>query len=87
MSTSNTDKLQPDAPFEQVLGRLEQLVEELERGDQPLEQSLATFEEGIVLARLGSKRLDDAEQRVEFLLSRGDEETAGSPGGEEPLAS
>jgi exodeoxyribonuclease VII small subunit len=61
-----------DPSFEDILVRLEQVVGRLEKGDLPLEQSLAVFEEGVRLSRLGSKRLDDAERRVETLLSEGD---------------
>jgi exodeoxyribonuclease VII small subunit len=54
--------------FEAALGRLEDIVKELETGDLPLEQSLKLFEEGIKLSRLCNKRLEDAERRVEILL-------------------
>ena len=47
------------------------VVDDLERGDLPLEQSLAIFEEGVQLSRAGQRRLEEAEQRVERLL--GDE--------------
>lgn len=59
--------------FEQILERLEGVVSALEQGDAPLEQALTTFERGIALARLGSRRLDDAERRIEALLGDGDE--------------
>jgi len=62
-----------DAPFEQVMERLQTVVEHLEEGDLPLEQSLAMFEEGVRLSRAGAKRLDEAERRVEELLAAGDE--------------
>ena len=55
--------------FEQILERLEDVVGALEQGDAPLEQALAAFERGVSLARLGSRRLDEAERRVELLLS------------------
>jgi exodeoxyribonuclease VII small subunit len=55
--------------FEQILERLEAVVETLEQGDTPLEQALTAFEHGVSLARLGSRRLDEAERRVELLLS------------------
>lgn len=58
-------------PFEGILLRLQKVVDDLERGDLPLEQSLAIFEEGVQLSRLGQRRLEEAEQRVERLL--GDE--------------
>ncbi len=59
------------APFEQVMERLQTVVERLEGGDLPLEESLAVFEEGVRLAREGASRLDDAERRVEELLAEG----------------
>ncbi len=55
--------------FEQILERLQAVVETLEQGDAPLEQALSAFERGVSLARLGSRRLDEAERRVELLLS------------------
>ncbi len=54
--------------FEAALARLEEIVKELEQGDLPIEQSLKLFEEGIKLARLCNKRLEEAERRVEILL-------------------
>ena len=59
--------------FEQILGRLQAVVERLESGDLPLEKSLAVFEEGIRLSRLGATRLDEAEARVEELLGEGEQ--------------
>lgn len=55
--------------FEAILARLQEVVGDLERGDLPLERSLALFEEGVRLARQGGSRLDDAEARVEELLA------------------
>lgn len=54
--------------FETALARLEELVQELEQGDLPLEQSLKLFEEGIKLSRICNTRLDEAERKVEVLL-------------------
>lgn len=55
--------------FEEILNRLNTVVERLEAGDMPLEDSLSLFEEGVRLSRLGAIRLDEAERRVERLLS------------------
>ncbi len=55
--------------FEESTRRLSQIVTELEGGDLPLERSLALFEEGVRLARRAQERLDQAERRVEELLS------------------
>jgi len=53
--------------FEQALAALEQLVGELEGGDQPLEASLAAFERGVALTRRCQSALRAAEQKVEIL--------------------
>lgn len=44
------------------------MVEQLERGDLPLEQSLDLFERGVRLSKEAQARLDAAERRVEVLL-------------------
>ena len=54
--------------LEQSLADLENLVEELESGDLPLEKAMKKFEEGIKLTRSCQKALKDAEQKVEILL-------------------
>jgi len=58
-----------DAPkFEDALAELEGLVQRLEKGELPLEDSLAAFERGVNLVRLLTQRLAEVEQRVEVLL-------------------
>jgi exodeoxyribonuclease VII small subunit len=57
------------ASFETNLKRLNEIVQALERGDLPLEESLALFEEGVRLSRDSQARLDAAEKRVEQLLA------------------
>jgi exodeoxyribonuclease VII small subunit len=54
--------------FETSLARLDEIVQELEKGELPLEQSLKLFEEGVKLARICSVRLEEAERKVEILL-------------------
>ena len=54
--------------FEVTLSRLGEIVEQLEAGELPLEDSLRLFEEGVGLARAAQTRLDSAEKRVEELL-------------------
>ena len=60
--------------FEQALGALEGIVEKLEKGELPLEESLKLYEEGIRLSRLCHGKLEEAEGRIEMLLkdARGD---------------
>ncbi|MGV0035287.1 MAG: exodeoxyribonuclease VII small subunit [Candidatus Azotimanducaceae bacterium WSBS_2022_MAG_OTU7] len=57
-------------PFEQSLGKLEQLVERMEEGDLSLEESLTTFEEGIKLTRECQQALVKAEQKVKLLIEK-----------------
>jgi exodeoxyribonuclease VII small subunit len=54
--------------FETAMARLEEIVQKLEQGDLPLEQSLKLFEEGIRLSRTCNSRLEEAERKVEILL-------------------
>ena len=61
--------------LEKALADLEELVEELESGDLPLEKAMKKFEDGIKLTRSCQAALKDAEQKVEILLK--------SAGGEE----
>ncbi len=57
------------ANAEALLGRLDQVVRELETGELPLEQALAHFEEGVRLVRDGEHLLASVEQRIEMLLA------------------
>ena len=58
--------------FEDALAALEAKVEELARGDLPLDRALATFEESIALFRRCHEMLDRAEQRVTKLVAATD---------------
>jgi exodeoxyribonuclease VII small subunit len=60
--------------FEAALAELEQIVERLEQGELPLEDSLRQFERGVELTRSCQKALRQAEQKIS-ILTRG-------PGGE-----
>jgi exodeoxyribonuclease VII small subunit len=70
-----TPKAAKEAPpdFETAMRDLEQLVERLEQGDLPLEESLAAFERGVMLTRLCQTALKEAEQKVEILLKKAGE--------------
>jgi len=56
--------------YDEVVGRLEAVVKQLETGELSLEDSLKAFEEGIGLVRRGERLLADAEARIEQLLSK-----------------
>lgn len=61
----------PDAPddqsFEEILRRLEQIVEDLEDDPPGLEEALDAYEDGVALANECLERLEEAEQRVSEL--------------------
>lgn len=57
--------------FEASLEELERIVKELEKGDLPLEQSLALFESGMHLSSDCKRQLEEAETRVEILMRKG----------------
>ena len=74
----------PDEPtFELALQQLEQIVQKLEKGELPLEESLRLYEEGIRLSRLCHGKLEEAEGRIEVLMkdARGEalKDAAGRP--------
>ena len=56
--------------FEECLERLEKIVQELEKGEVPLEKSLTLFEEGMQLSATCRKQLEEAEGKVEILLKQ-----------------
>ena len=69
MSTAPDSKKKPtDLTFEDAVKRLSEIVQKLERGDLPLEESLMLFEEGVNLSRASQEKLDSAQKRVEELL-------------------
>ena len=60
------------ASFEESLKKLEGIVEQLEKGDLALEESLKLFEQGVGLSTACKKELDDAEGRVQTLVKQRD---------------
>jgi len=59
---------EPALKFEDALKKLEEIVQKLERGELPLEESLTCYEEGIRLSRLCHTKLEEAERRIEVLV-------------------
>jgi len=70
------EKTEQSAGFEQALGELEVLIEQLESGDLSLDESLQQFKRGVELTRHCQLILDQAQQVVEQLLEPGDESSA-----------
>jgi exodeoxyribonuclease VII small subunit len=61
-------KDQQDKRFEVALEELEGVVEQLETGELPLEESLAIFEKGVGLVNYCSRKLTEVEKKVELLV-------------------
>ncbi len=60
------------ATFEASLKQLEKIVDQLERGDLPLEESLRLFEDGVRLSAACKRELDAAEGKVQILMKERD---------------
>ena len=58
--------------FEEALSKLEQIVQQLETGALPLEESLAKFEEGMRLSKICGDKLAEVEGKIEVLVKRPD---------------
>lgn len=65
MSTGK--KNPPKHTFEQSLRRLEEIVEKLEQGDVPLEDSIKMYEEGLALSKECVEKLTQAELKLKRL--------------------
>ena len=68
MTAKKSEKPGSDLTFEEAMAQLETIVSRLELGNVPLEQSLASFEDGVGLLRALHNRLGDVEKRVEVLV-------------------
>lgn len=70
-----------DMSFEDALRELEQVVGKLERGEVPLDESIALYERGAALKKRCEAKLTEAEEKVAKLTLDGD----GQPTGTAPL--
>jgi exodeoxyribonuclease VII small subunit len=73
--SARSPKEEPKLDFETAMRALEELVDRLEQGDLPLEESLTAFERGVMLTRSCQGALKEAEQKVEILLKKAGEPT------------
>jgi exodeoxyribonuclease VII small subunit len=87
---STASERQPEGAaeaYDEVVSRLERVVGELESGKLTLEQSIDKFAEGVRLARDATRKLDDAERRIDVLVRTADgadEEVPFVPEGQAP---
>lgn len=56
-----------EVKFEKAIQRLEKIVDDLEKGEMDIDKSLEIFEEGIKMSRVCSKKLNEAEAKIEKL--------------------
>lgn len=59
--------------YEQAYKRLEEIVEKLENGSVPLEESMKLFEEGTKLANFCNSKLNAAEQKFTQIITENSE--------------
>jgi len=64
--------------FEQALTALEQIVQALERGDVPLDQSISLYDRGEALRAACQQRLDAAQARIERIVTGADGRATGT---------
>lgn len=60
--------------FEEALGRLNEIVDQMEQGDLPLKDLIANYSEGMKLAGTCSQALSRAEQAMDLLVQEKDGE-------------
>ena len=65
--------------FEKALEQLEQIVQELESGELPLEKALNKFEEGMRLSRFCTNKLEETEKKITLLMERADGSVSEAP--------
>ncbi len=60
--------------FEETMKELEDIVQELEKGDLNLDESIKKFEKGMALSKNASDYLEKAEKKITVLIKGEDEE-------------
>ena len=65
--------------FEQAMKQLEQIVQDLESGDMPLEKAIKKFEEGIQLSKYCTSKLDESEKKITILMKDAAGEVSEAP--------
>lgn len=61
--------------FETSMEQLEKIVQDLEKGDLNLDDSIKKFEEGMKISKECNKFLEDAEKKITVLINDGDKIT------------
>ena len=66
-------KKEENKSFEELMANLESIVQELEKGELNLDDSVAKFEEGMKISKECNKILEDSEKRISILLENNGE--------------
>lgn len=66
--------MEKELNFEETMQELEKIVQELEKGDLNLDDSINKFEEGMKLSKNASDYLEKAEKKITVLINTKDEE-------------
>lgn len=64
--------MENEANFEETIKNLEQIANELEKGDLNLDESVAKFEQGMKLSKMCNDILESAEKRISILIKKDD---------------
>lgn len=67
---SNEKETIQSLSFETAMERLEHIVQQLESGDVPLEQAIELFQEGMLLSKNCSTKLEQVERKIEMLTEQ-----------------
>ena len=59
-----------DMSFEEALKELEKIVEDLNNGDMELEKAITAYEKGIQLKNICEERLKNAQERIELIQNK-----------------
>ena len=65
--------------FEEALSELEQIVEDLERGDIELEDSISIYEKGVILKAHCEDKLKTAKMKIDKIISHPDGDFSSEP--------
>jgi len=61
--------------FEEALAELDTIVQQLEQGELSLEDAMRVFERGLSLSQISQTKLQDAEQKIQMLMTKNDQQT------------
>ena len=62
-----------DVNFDELIGKLEEITNKLEKEQLSLDESVKLFEEGMQISKECNSKLEDAEKRITILINQNDE--------------